>query len=111
MQNQTQQKLQNTNSGTLETSKSLKTESSTNQTTQPKPTEECVNTLGDLAHKVSMAQLNGIEYLAVSDQVFDYFAKGQQTAFISYGDPTVKLYKKGTLEQIEKDLKKTIFLG
>lgn len=70
--------------------------------------EDVIENLGELAHKVSQAQLHGIEHLAVSNSVFEYFAKGQKTPFISYGSPTVALHKKGEWEKIQKDMKKVL---
>lgn len=70
--------------------------------------EDVIENLGELAHKISQAQLHGTEHLAVSDAVFEYFAKGQKTPFISYGSPTVKLHRKGEWEKIEKDMSKLL---
>lgn len=48
--------------------------------------------------KASMA---GEDYLEVSPEVFDYYTKGQNTPYFTYGPKGIKVYKVGTREACE----------
>lgn len=49
---------------------------------------------------VGNAQLEGLEYVEVSEKFFRYLVKNQKTPYLTYGDPGVKVFIQGTREVI-----------
>ena len=45
---------------------------------------------------VAKAQLAGDEFLEVSEEIFNFICNGQETAYINYSSPAVKIYRAGT---------------
>lgn len=59
----------------------------------------------DFQAAVSKAQMQGEDgdrYVEVSDVFFKLLTKGKPTPYISYGNPTVKVFRTGTIDEIEK---------
>ena len=54
------------------------------------------------------AQLAGIDHLEVSDEIFDFLCNGQDTAYINYGNPAVKVYRAGSKAQLDRIEKMTL---
>ncbi len=59
----------------------------------------------DFQAAVSKAQMQGEDgdrYVEVTDVFFKLLTKGKNTPYISYGNPTVKVFREGTVDEIEK---------
>lgn len=52
---------------------------------------------------IGKAQMEGYEYVEVSQKLFDYLVKRNKTRYLTYGDPGIKVYVHGTRDEIEKE--------
>ena len=52
---------------------------------------------------IGTAQMEGKTFVEVSERLFKYLVKNSKTNYITYGDPGVKVFLKGTREVIEKE--------
>jgi hypothetical protein len=51
---------------------------------------------------IGQSQLAGRDYLEVSERLFRYLTKDPNTKSLTYGSPGIKVYVKGTREEIER---------
>jgi hypothetical protein len=56
----------------------------------------------DFNMAIGHAQMAGRDYLEVSEELFNYLVKNNQTDYLTYGSPGVKVYRAGTKEKIER---------
>lgn len=54
----------------------------------------------DFQYAVGNAQMSGRTYLEVSDELFNYLVKNNNTQYLTYGNPGIKIFKEGTMEKI-----------
>jgi len=69
------------------------------------PEEETLGVIDDpqdFRVAVGNAQMEGHEYIEVSERLFNHLARKSKTAYLTYGEPGVKVFKVGTREEIEK---------
>lgn len=52
---------------------------------------------------LGVAQMDELEYIEVGEKLFNYLVKNQKTPYLTYGEPGIKIYKKGTRVAIEKE--------
>ncbi len=52
------------------------------------------------SHALSMAQMEGRDYLDVSERVFKYLVRNNKTDSITVGNPGVRVFIEGTREKI-----------
>lgn len=52
---------------------------------------------------IGNCQLEGRNWVEVSERLFNYLIKNQKTAYITYGDPGIKVFKTGTRAGIAKE--------
>lgn len=68
-------------------------------------------TIKDLAEfrvALGQAQLSGKDHLEVTNEIFDFLCNGQETAYINYGTPAVKIYRAGSKANIDRIEKMTL---
>lgn len=51
---------------------------------------------------VGQCQLAGIDHIEVSDEIFNFLCNGQETPYINYDTPAVKVYRAGTKANIDR---------
>jgi hypothetical protein len=56
----------------------------------------------DFRMAIGRAQMAGRESIEVSEELFNYLVKNNQTEYLTYGSPGVKVYRAGTRDKIEK---------
>jgi hypothetical protein len=61
-----------------------------------------IDSTEDFRFAMGEAQLTGKKNLEVSHRLFDHLTLGKPTPYIIYGNPAVKIYREGTMDQIEK---------
>lgn len=62
-----------------------------------------LSTPEDFRAAIGNAQMEGIESVEVSEDLFKYLIKNQNTRYITYGDPGVKVYRTGTKAECDKE--------
>ena len=63
---------------------------------------EMIDTPDKFASAIGNAQLDGLEYVEVEERLFKHLVKNSKTPYITYGKPGIKVYKRGTREELEK---------
>lgn len=63
--------------------------------------EGVINNLLDFRTSVGLAS-RGKGYVEVTPELFDQLTQGQETRYICWGTPMVKVYKVGTRDRIDK---------
>lgn len=51
---------------------------------------------------IGHAQMDQQEYIEVGPRLFKYLTKNTKTEYVTYGDPGIKVYLKGTREENER---------
>lgn len=64
---------------------------------------EVLDTPHDFQMAIGNAQMDGKEFVEVSEKLFKYLVKNNKTNYLTYGDPGVKVFKVGTREEIENE--------
>lgn len=73
-----------------------------------KEPEKLCGTPEEFRTAVGRAQLDGLDYVEVTEELFNYLVKNQKTNYLTYGSPGIKVFKKGTREQLlREDLMKS----
>lgn len=67
-----------------------------------KESEGVVTELAQFRNALSAAQLAKKTYLEVSEEIFTFLANGEVTNYINYGTPTIRIFRPGTKEEIER---------
>lgn len=57
----------------------------------------------DFQMAIGHAQMEGIEYIEVSEKLFAYLMRKSKSSYITYGDPGVKVFKVGTRDEILRE--------
>lgn len=57
----------------------------------------------DFRIAVGQAQMEGDEYIEVGEKLFKYLLKNSKSKYLTYGDPGIKVYLKGTREKYERE--------
>ena len=52
---------------------------------------------------IGSAQMDGKEFVEVTEDLFKFLIRKQKTRYITYGDPGIKVYIHGTREEIENE--------
>lgn len=65
-----------------------------------KEDEKVCSTPEDFRMAIGRAQMDGLDYVEVTDDLFSYLVKNQKTPYLTYGDPGIKVFKTGTRAQI-----------
>lgn len=67
-----------------------------------KELEGVINDPEEFRIALGRAQMDQLEYIEVTPKLFDYLRKNQETRYICYGSPGIKVYKVGTRDECEK---------
>jgi hypothetical protein len=62
--------------------------------------DKVVDNPEDFRVAIGHAQLSGKDYIEVSEPLFNYLVKNNQTEYLTYGSPGVKVFKEGTKDKI-----------
>jgi hypothetical protein len=54
---------------------------------------------------IGSAQMNGEEFIEIGPTLFKYLLKSAKSRYLTYGSPGIKIYLKGTREELEKEEK------
>lgn len=52
---------------------------------------------------IGHAQMEGLDFIEVSENLFKYLLKKSKSKYLTYGNPGIKVYQVGTREEIEKE--------
>lgn len=52
---------------------------------------------------IGNAQLDDLDYIEVEEKLFKHLVKNSKTKYLTYGKPGIKVYKRGTREEIEAE--------
>lgn len=52
---------------------------------------------------IGQAQMEGLEYVEVSERMFSYLLKNNKSNYLTYGSPGIKVYRAGTRAQMERE--------
>lgn len=66
-------------------------------------TSEVLDNPEEFRMAIGNCQLEGRGWIEVSERLFNYLIKNQKTAYITYGDPGIKVFKAGTRAGIAKE--------
>lgn len=64
--------------------------------------DDVIDDPDSLRFAVANAQMDGVPYLFVSERVMQYIVRGKKDVSVTYGDPGVRLYVKGTKEGLDE---------
>lgn len=67
-------------------------------------TEEAViDNPQDFQIAIGNAQMDGADHIEVTERLFKHLIKGAKTKYITYGNPGIKVFMKGTRDKIERE--------
>lgn len=64
--------------------------------------EGVVSTPHDFQAAIGRCQMEGPDYLEVSDKLFSFLVKGQKTDSLTYGKPAIRVFRAGTRDAVLK---------
>lgn len=67
--------------------------------------ENITDNAEDFRLAIGRAQMDGLDYVEVSERLFNYLVKNQKTNYLTYGSPGIKVFKTGTRDQILREEK------
>lgn len=59
----------------------------------------------DFRMAIGQAQMEGEESIEVGEKLFKYLLKNSKSPYLTYGDPGIKVYLKGTRDKLEREEK------
>ena len=67
------------------------------------PTSElAIDNPEDFRMAIGNAQMEGLDYIEVTEKLFSYLVKNNKTNYLTYGEPGIKVFKVGTREEIQR---------
>lgn len=67
---------------------------------KPQREDVTIDNTEDFRLAVGTAQMDGIEYVEVGEKLFKYLLRGAKTRYLTYGNPGIKVFLKGTMDDI-----------
>lgn len=68
----------------------------------PEQSHEFIDTPDKFQQAVGNAQLDGLDFIEVEEKLFKHLIKNSKTEYLTYGKPGVKVFLRGTRDQILK---------
>lgn len=64
---------------------------------------EVIDDPNEFRMAIGQAQMEGYEYVEVSEKMFKYLLRKSKSKYLTYGDPGIKVFQVGTREEIERE--------